>query len=1573
MWLVTLESVQNFLIGKTSKYLSEKLKTEVRIDHVHLGFFNKFNISGVYVEDLQQDTLLYVGNLSIKSTDLLKTVVWKNKAIIKSIELDDIFVHLYRAHDTTCWNYDFIAEAFGVDIDRTDTTTKTIEETKKSENTNSHSGPSIGLEKVKLNNVRFYMDDAWRGEDLRFSIGELDLKSKKLDLTSNQMFIDYLGIDKADVTVLEYEGGKPEDLTPDDTTSWGTPFNPDNFALVANRIKLTESSFQYHVGTDLPLIGEFDEDHIEVSELFLDLENTRIVADTIFSDLQWLHAKERCGLTIEDLHANIKLSQVQAQLSEMALKTKHSYLADFFEMDYKNFHAYEDFLEGVTLVTKLSQSKISSLDIAYFAPILREYPITVDIDAVASGKIGDINVRDIELKTLNSHFKGHSTIVGLPDIDEARFSVLIDQLQTNGKDINQLVPQTKTSAVDWNTISSIKYSGQFSGRAMDFETKGMLATNMGNIDMNMKMNFYPLVPTYSGFVKSDGIQLGNFLKNTSLGSIALESSIDGQGFDLADLNTKVNTKIKHINFDGNNYKDLYINGFIAKRKFDGIFVSHDPNLAVNFDGKIDLSGKVPEYKFNTRLISINLKTFGIVENDMIATGYASMNFAGDNIDNFTGSIHIENMKIDKGADSYFIEDLTIKSVYEDNLKVIRMNSSLADAEIKGVYNISELGTTVQTFMYHYLPDYIKKPGKFSPADFTYWIKIKETDELISLFTDKIHHISNIYISGALNSNLQKLSIDVNMPSFGYDNILIRDFYLVSAGDFNELDLNAVCGNVLYDKEIIIPSFQLNTNMANDTATLNFTSQSINDIFGEAVLNCKARAFNENLFINVLPSSVSIKNDKWQLNSVHDIIVGKQIEIKDFFIESGAQKFTINTRSSDHKNIEVDFKNIDLEGATSYAGIEDVKLYGRISGLITVKEYLENPEIELDLKSNDVVRINDELLGIVNAGVSYHVQKETITFLKKTSIQQKESEAKIEGFVNLKDHSSNLVVDIKNVNISSFSPFVSEYIDNLKGNANGNIIIEGDISSPEIKGNMNLKDITLKVLFLGTKYTSPSVDFTFSNNNITMSNMILYDERNSSKYMATIQGKIRHKNFKNIALNFSAKSSNFLCLNTKAGDNELFYGYVPAELNMQLTGNIDDITASIQARPLKDSKFYLPIGSSGDASSYEYVTFASFGKSQLETTDNSTPNYFKLNMNIDATPDAEAHIILDQNTGEEIIAKGNGAIKLNLDLGNSMNMFGTYVITEGKYLFNFRGLIPREFIIDENSKITWTGDPLAADMDVKAVYKIPKPLALYPLVSAQANSLDEADKSEAKRTYPTFVILGLKGSLSQPSIKFDITQPDNRAVGTSAFTRFEQIKNDEKELITQASLLLLLGEFKGSDGVSSSAYRSGSISTVSDLVGSAVSSEVTNLIQKITGLKNISVNLAYQTTGIESQLNSGMRNELSVNVSTSLLKDRILVDFGNSVDISRDAGGRTNSNFIGGDFKAQFLISEDGRLRANAYRINNLDVSGQNFTRSGTGISYKRVFDNFEDLFARRKRKQVIFSAPIHEDSIKTTP
>lgn len=63
--VVELPSVQNYIVDRVTAIISKKLDTRVSIDHIRLGALGSVRFEGFYIEDYQQDTLLYVGRAKV--------------------------------------------------------------------------------------------------------------------------------------------------------------------------------------------------------------------------------------------------------------------------------------------------------------------------------------------------------------------------------------------------------------------------------------------------------------------------------------------------------------------------------------------------------------------------------------------------------------------------------------------------------------------------------------------------------------------------------------------------------------------------------------------------------------------------------------------------------------------------------------------------------------------------------------------------------------------------------------------------------------------------------------------------------------------------------------------------------------------------------------------------------------------------------------------------------------------------------------------------------------------------------------------------------------------------------------------------------------------------------------------------------------------------------------------------------------------------------------------------------------------------------------------------------------------
>src|SRR5690606_2758560 len=79
-----LRPVQNFIAHKASDYLSKELQTTIQLESIYFQPFNSIQIKKFYIEDRDQDTLLFVDEFL---ADLDFRSIWNNKLTVNGIEI----------------------------------------------------------------------------------------------------------------------------------------------------------------------------------------------------------------------------------------------------------------------------------------------------------------------------------------------------------------------------------------------------------------------------------------------------------------------------------------------------------------------------------------------------------------------------------------------------------------------------------------------------------------------------------------------------------------------------------------------------------------------------------------------------------------------------------------------------------------------------------------------------------------------------------------------------------------------------------------------------------------------------------------------------------------------------------------------------------------------------------------------------------------------------------------------------------------------------------------------------------------------------------------------------------------------------------------------------------------------------------------------------------------------------------------------------------------------------------------------------------------------------------------------
>jgi hypothetical protein len=412
--------------------------------------------------------------------------------------------------------------------------------------------------------------------------------------------------------------------------------------------------------------------------------------------------------------------------------------------------------------------------------------------------------------------------------------------------------------------------------------------------------------------------------------------------------------------------------------------------------------------------------------------------------------------------------------------------------------------------------------------------------------------------------------------------------------------------------------------------------------------------------------------------------------------------------------------------------------------------------------------------------------------------------------------------------------------------------------------------------------------------------------------------------------------------------------------------------NIEGEPSRtdSSHIYLLNSNSVESVTSDYIDFVQFGTKMQDNSKGSKSSNILVDMNLSANPACKIDVVLDETTGDIIKGEGN-CNQLNIRVGTTepLTIRGRYDITKGDYTFNFQKFLKKPFTLT-NGSISWTGDPINANIDITAQYFATN--VDFSTLSSGSNNLSQAGlKSDV------YVIAHLTSTLTKPKIDFDFQLPDyspssikNDFVITK---RLEELKDDENEMNKQVTSILLFNSFINSSQsfLSASSGYSVVAGTIGGVISSTVSGFFNNILQKY--LKNTSFyfNSNSSISSSELQTNaSKLQGAVTSGLIFNLANGRVIVTAGVNLDYNDPyLLATTNNNlFVTPDFTAEWLLTKDGQVRIVGFNKTNVDINGQR-NNTGLKLSYRKDFNKLSEFFmpsGEEKKKKKDIPPPVKD-------
>lgn len=1317
-------------------------------------------------------------------------------------------------------------------------------------------------------------------------------------------------------------------------------------------ILVREGIFSFDDERKHRLTNVVDFDHIRAENLNLVLQNLRSDADTVFFFMKHISLAEQGGFRLNDFSSDVKIASDRMEFNALDIKTPHSHLITDFGFRFENFSDFDAFEKKVVMSSDFKKSTLGSNDIACFAEEVKGLDKIITIEGKVIGPLSSLKSKSFNiLYGNNSEFSGSISMTGLPDFEETFMELRIKKASTGKSDLETIprFPFTGKNKItlprNIEQLGIVTFKGNFTGFWYDFVAFGNVTTSLGRVgcDINIKVDEKTEITTYNGKLSAGGFDLGKLAMNEKLvGKSTFDVEIKGRGFSLSTIDSELKGTVSSFHLNGYAYSNITLDGFLKHKIFTGKFLVDDPNIGLQFDGKLNLSGKIPSFDFTAAVQRAKLATINLVKRDSSSalSAVIKADATGLKLDDLEGRIHLNEISYTERGNTFSSGNILLVSGNPDGKKVLTLRSDIVDADISGNLRMTslfnDLGILVSECI-TLLPTVNKRIS--DGQNFSYAFNFKNTRLLTSVIFPFVDIGKATNLSGTFNSVSREFTANLVSDSVLYFDHSFGKINLQSSITGNSLSLQFHTGTSTIAKIPLFGATGITLAGNRDSLVFNLDVEDRKDTMRHAHLSGKF-SFQRigSTLLTFRNSEFCNGNEVWRMERGNFILFDSvSAMVRGVTIANKNQKVSVEGIISriidDQLNFTFTEFNVEqLNGIFRSFGFETG---GIINGKVIATRLFTDMRYSAQLTVDDM-RLFDDTLGDAAIAAVWNNRENKLEVDAAFSRNELKN-IEVKGEYSIEDGQENLDFDINitKTYIKEFGHYLESFSSDVRGILTAGLHLGGSFAEPELTGKVLIQKGSLLIDYLNTRYTFTH-EFEVSANYFSLDNLVLNDE---SGKQALVQGKIYHDHLRDFSLDLAVRPKRTQVLNTKSYQNEIFYGTAYASGLVRIDGPFDNISIETNLKSEKGTHIYIPLTNPEEVTGKKFITFlrSPDDTSQIFIEKETSLTGIEMMMELDITTDAEIDLIFDEKVGDVIKGTGNGNIRMEISQTGDFTMFGTYTIASGDYLFTMQNVINKKFLINPGSTIRWNGDPYDADINIAAVYKARA--ALKDLL------LDTTDAY--RRRIPVDLKLTLTDKLFKPAVHFEIDIP-NLDAGTQS--RVQALINSEQETNKQVFYLLALNKF----ATPSETQNQPQIAT-GDVVGSNVSellsAQLSQWASQISDKFDVGVN--YRSA---DALNS---EELELMLSTNLFNDRVTIESNVGVT-GNNTGSQQNTSNLVGDFNVEVKASKDGRLKVKAFnKSNTYDLTNASYSnyKQGVGLSFRQEFNRFTDLFRKKKKKE----------------
>ncbi len=1431
---------------------------------------------------------------------------------------------------------------------------------------------SISLKNIDLSKINVDYKNDVSAFYAALDLTKLDVGVKKIDLQKKIVVLDEVSLLQ---TTAALRLGKKEvaKVVAKEAEQEVQAQTEAGWNISVTKITLDKNNLQFDNDNSPRQKYGMDYAHLKADSLTLHVNDFVFNDDEISGNVTKGNLKEQSGFVLQKLQAEFLYGAKESHLKNLYIKTQGTELRREAAIYYKSIESLSKDISNLQVDVDLQKSKVQVKDIITFVPDLRSQPAFADpsavwlLNGIVKGKVSDLSIPALQISGLQqTSLDVSGTLKGLPDVKNIAANLTIKKITSGKKDLLLFLPPN-TLPKNITLPDNINLQGKFAGGMTAANADLLLNTNLGWVKVKGQGKDFAdkNKAIYDVVLETDSLDLGTILQDKeTLGKFTLVAGAKGKGYDIKTANAIVKGTLKSGEIKKYVYRDLNFNGSIADRLVKANADIHDPNIDITLNAEGDLSAKDPAAKFRVMVDSIKTFPLHLTSDSIIYHGELTGDFPRVNIDSLEGKASIANSILVMNGKRAEMDSLNVMAGKSDSGQFITLASEMANVQLRGQYLLSEIGNVFQQTIQPYfaiMSDTAIK--KTAPYNFTIHGHVKSTPAL-QVFVPNLKELPELTLQSSFANSAWNLNITA--PSIIYAEDSIQHLLVKAGSDDNAAKIIVDVQKILIGKSIAMHGVNVNSNIADNKI--------------DARIGVKDKAAKQKYLLGLTLQQpqkdeyiFSLKNDslllnynKWNITGNNLIAYGKSgINVKDFELSNSSQKLTIKSETDEmNAPLQVDFGNFKLATLTGFVQQDSLFADGVLNGNVKVNDLtgkmnfvsdliISDLSIQKDTIGNIAIKVNNNTADVLDADVAITGRENDVTLKGQYYLQP----------VNNNDF--NFLLNLNKLQLNTIEGATMGAINKASGALEGNLKVTGTVNQPAIDGNLIFDNAAFNLTMLNNYFMIPGDTVVIDTQGIHFNTLTIQDSANN-KFM--IDGDALTKNLRNYDFDMKVRARNFRALNTTKKDNNLYYGqlYLSTNLNVKGTESAPVVDGSLTIDDKTKLTMVLPQDEPGIEEREGVVNFVDMDEPKIDSLflnaidslNTTALQGFDINVNIQVKKEAELNLVIDEGNGDLLSLNGEATLNGGIDKSGKVTLTGSYELSAGTYELTFN-LLHRKFDIQKGSRLTWTGEPTSADVDITAMYI--SRAAPIDLVGSQTEE-SSSQQMKYRQKLPFRVLLNMKGELMKPVITFDIQLPQDQNYGvdksvvTTVNNKLDQLRQDPSDVNKQVFALLLLNRFMQENpfesiagGMSPEAFARQSVSKI-------ITDQLNQFASDLISFVDISFDVQSQedySTGTEQQ-----KTDLNVNVSKRLLNDRLVVSVGSNFQLEGPQAASQDASSMLGNISAAYKLSKDGRYMVRVYQRSDYQGVLEGYVvETGIGFIITLDYNKFKDIFSKKQQRQ----------------